>query len=881
MSKLTPSRRRAVDRLLIHYLELPEDEQDDFLNRCRQRWPRLRHWLDRLVEGGHTVTLLDDSVRRLAGDSVERIEINAGNLNQGDRLGPWEVIAEVGRGGMGRVYLGQRADGAFEMDVAIKQIGQRRRGLADLLRRESRLLARLDHPSVTRLVDAGLDDQAGPFLVMEWVDGADLSDWLTQANPDLETRLELFEQVAEAIAHAHQRLIVHGDIKPNNIRIRDDGSVKLMDFGVARLLASGERDEAQVRALTPAFAAPEQHAGEEITPASDTWSLGALLSWLLSGSAPAQGKAKMVPEKLPAGTPRPLELTAIVDQACADMPDQRYGSVRELLDDLKRYRQNEPIRAMPLGMPGRLWKFAGRNRLAVFSALGVATVLISAAILSTFLALQAGQERHRAEQSAETAQTVMEVQRDLLAGMEPNQLADGLLTGLRSRIRQGPDSERRMEVFNLIADEADATTIMREILVDQVIEPAANEMMARLDDNPLDMAALQDSLGHVYMRWGLYDEAVELFQLASDQYRQLLPDDAPEYYEATRQLFVALARSGDMPHSRELATQLLEEARKNLGPEHLATLDVEDAYAGLLLMLGQFQTGISLLESLADRRMELQGKDHPDALRSMHNQATGLLMSGQFETARQILEPVIEGRKRALGPAHPETLTSRGNLAGALVNLGELDEGLAMLEQVADIEAETFGRNHPTYLLRLSNIALVLRRLERLDEALEIENELVVTHKDVLGETNLETLRVRLNRATTLRELGDVEAAYKEFGKVAGLREEILGSDNPVALNSRIHEAHALWLMGQAEQAVEDFQALAERLDTSAGPLHEHSVTTQIFLARALDDLGQRDDAIAGLSQRLKIMDEQGVPEDDPDRVEMLTLIDELDNSAP
>ena len=267
----------------MEFLELPDDDQPDFLEQCRQRYPRLSRWLDEMTDGGHTVTLLDDSVRNLADSAVQSSSITVKALAPDTRLGPWVVREAVGQGGMGMVYRGERADGAFEMDVAIKLIGKRRRGMAELLQRESRLLARLDHPSVTRLVDAGLDERAGPFLVMEWVEGTDLAQWLQENDPPLSRRLDLFCQLAEATAHAHQRLIVHGDIKPGNVRIREDGMVKLMDFGVARLLEAEDDGDVDLRALTPAFAAPEQLEGESVTTRSDVWSLGALLCWLWIG----------------------------------------------------------------------------------------------------------------------------------------------------------------------------------------------------------------------------------------------------------------------------------------------------------------------------------------------------------------------------------------------------------------------------------------------------------------------------------------------------------------------------------------------------------------------------------------------------------------------
>ncbi len=388
LETLSPMRQRAVDQLLIEYLELPEQAQAAWLRQTVQRLPRLGRWLDRLVAESNTVTFLDDSVRRLAGESVDRLEINIRRLAPGDRLGPWEVIAEVGQGGMGRVYRGRRADGAFDMEVAIKQIGRRRRGLAELLQRECRLLARLDHPSVTRLVDAGLDDQAGPFLVMEWVAGENLTDWIKREDTDQETRLKLFQHIAEAVAHAHQRLIVHGDIKPDNIRIRDDGVVKLMDFGVARLLESGQLDQPGPRALTPAFAAPEQRAGEEITPASDIWSLGALLQWLLYGPQRShEGRAGL----------RARELAAIADKACEDEPERRYSSVDALLTDLNRFRTALPVEALAGGRLYRARRFIRRHGLATTLSAMVVLALSAGAVVSLWQAQFARAEADRAE----------------------------------------------------------------------------------------------------------------------------------------------------------------------------------------------------------------------------------------------------------------------------------------------------------------------------------------------------------------------------------------------------------------------------------------------------------------------------------------------------
>lgn len=436
---LTPVRRRAVDRLLVEYLELPEQEQNNWLVNIRQRLPRLSHWLKQLIDDSQTVTLLDESVRNLAGVSIDRMAINAEHLTPGDQLGPWEVIEEIGQGGMGRVYRGKRADGAFEMEVAIKQIGQRRRGLAELLRRECRLLAMLDHPAITRLVDAGLDDRAGPFLVMEWIDGHDLSDWLDTSRPDPSFRLDLFERVLEAVDHAHRRLIVHGDIKPGNVRIATSGAVKLMDFGIAHLQEPGGRDDAQLRALTPSFAAPEQLAGQPTSVQSDIYSLGILLYWLLNGELPEIGEVT-TGQKLDqwAGTRR-REMIAILERACHTDPEQRYASAMALLEDIRHLRTGRPVSALPASRSYRLRCLIGRNRLAS----GLAALLIFSLVAGLAgLIWQTEQTRQAAEKAiseGQRAEAVRDFLVEMLSEADPH-LTPGEPPTIRDVLRRSGDS---------------------------------------------------------------------------------------------------------------------------------------------------------------------------------------------------------------------------------------------------------------------------------------------------------------------------------------------------------------------------------------------------------------------------------------------------------
>ena len=405
---LSAMRRRALDRLLVDYLERPASEQAGWLAATRQRLPRLSAWLDQLIEDSHTVTLLSDSLDRLAAQSVAELELDIAPLQAGDRLGPWAVTDEVGHGGMGRVYRGRRVDGAFEMDVAIKQIGQRRRGLADLLQRECRLLARLDHPTITRVVDAGLDERCGPFLIMEWVDGQDLDEWLVDSRASLPERLAVFDQVLEAVEHAHQRLIVHGDIKPGNLRVTPAGQIKLLDFGIARLTDSDERNPDRVRALTPAFAAPELYRGEPASVRSDIYALGRLLGDLVAAPLEA-GKGCR-------------ELEAIRQRACHDSPDARYASVTALREDLQRLASDRPVSALPQTAGYRLRCLLRRNRLA--SGL-VALLCLSLVGGLASLLWQTNQTRLAAERAiseGQRAEAVRDFLVEMLAQADPRQM---------------------------------------------------------------------------------------------------------------------------------------------------------------------------------------------------------------------------------------------------------------------------------------------------------------------------------------------------------------------------------------------------------------------------------------------------------------------------
>ena len=241
ISRLTRLRRRVLDGLFDQFLDLDGAERARRLEQMSLRHPRLTAWLSRLLEAADSESeLFETSLARSSRKTLDRLELETDQLQSGARLGPWQIDAMAGHGGMGVVYRGHRADGRFERQVAIKLMRGRHRDFAERLAQETRLLARLDHPSVARILDGGQTGDGRYYMVMDWVGGQNLDQALKRDGAAPMQLLDVFEQVCEAVAHAHQRLVVHGDIKPANIRIEADGRAVLLDFGIARIRSHRE-----------------------------------------------------------------------------------------------------------------------------------------------------------------------------------------------------------------------------------------------------------------------------------------------------------------------------------------------------------------------------------------------------------------------------------------------------------------------------------------------------------------------------------------------------------------------------------------------------------------------------------------------------------------
>jgi serine/threonine-protein kinase len=515
----------------------------------------------------------------------------------GQRLGAYTLERPLGQGGMGTVWLARRSDGRYESTVAVKLLNLALFDAvgAERFRREGTVLARLSHPNIARLLDAGVNAAGQPFLVLEHVEGERIDHYADTHRLPPETRVRLFLDVLAAVAHAHANLIVHRDLKPSNILVAPDGTVKLLDFGIAKLLEGGPGAEASTLtdvgggALTPEYAAPEQVAGGTVTTATDVYALGVLLYMLLAGRHPTGEGSRTAAEHLKGILENePLRLSAavtgaenratsldrlrrlnagdldnIVAKALKKRPEERYATIGAFAEDLRRHLNHQPVSARPDSWGYRAAKFARRNRLAVALGILAALALVGAV----------ARERHlRALAEAETR-------------------------------KAGAVEEFLLGVFAAADPFAPPRSRRGDITARASLDSGAERVDTAIMGQPELRADLRAAVGRVYATLGSYDKAAAQLRQALEERRALYGPRHPEVAEVMDALGQALAKQGHFTEAESLLRAAVSQRRQLQGSQSQATAQSLDHLAELLRERGDFAGAEPLVrEALAIRR---------------------------------------------------------------------------------------------------------------------------------------------------------------------------------------------------------------------------------------------------------------------------------------
>jgi tetratricopeptide (TPR) repeat protein len=641
----------------------------------------------------------------------------------GREIGRWRILEHLGSGGMGEVYRAERADGAFEQQAALKLISGHvlSPDLRRRFHRERQILARLEHPNIARLVDGGVTDDGRQYLAMEYVQGRSLIDYCAANDLDLDERLRLFGEVCDVVAHAHGQLVIHRDLKPDNIFVTDDGTVKLLDFGIAAVLDDdGARTDVtltQHQRYTPQYASPEQVQGAPITTASDVYSLGLILYELLVGRRPyevagasADANARMICATMPPPPSRALgevhmrrrlrgDLDTIVMTALRKEPERRYRSVEALAEDLRRYRQSRPIAARPDCWSYRATKFVRRNRLPVAASLILLAVLGAATIVTAIQANVANRQREQAVIALDTSDAVQRFLLSILTAAQPHEAG-------------------------------------QEATVRDALDRAADRVEQELGGRPAVEARVREAIGSTYRTLGALEAADEQLAQASALAPEAFGVDHPETASITHELGMLRRDQGRFQEAAALLRQAVTVRARTLGAEHADTTESRSVLAQILGQLERFDEAITQLEAVVEVRERTQGLGHPDTLLAKNDLAEALLRVGRVDESLALNKSVYEAQVAALGADHIDTLISSNDVGQALLRADRVAEALPWFERaVAGLSSQVPPGSIDIVVPRI-NLARALAGVDRLDEAIAIELETLPEAEAALGSGN-------------------------------------------------------------------------------------------------------------------------------------------------
>jgi serine/threonine protein kinase/Tfp pilus assembly protein PilF len=755
----------------------------------------------------------------------------------GDRtIGPYRIIRSLGCGGMGEVFLAERDDAQFQQQVAIKLVrhGVLSRQMRGRLKLERQILATLDHPNIARLFDGGTTADGTPYIVMEYIDGEPIDDYCNRRELPIEERLRLFQKVCSAVHRAHQNLIVHRDLKPSNILVTADGTPKLLDFGIAKILDDRQLmhtmavTQADYRLLTPDHASPEQIRGEPVTTSSDIYVLGVLLYELLCGfrAHPLHGNRladleRAITETTPltpsaaiaaaqescvadveaiaserstraARLRRQLsgDLDNIVLMALRKEPQRRYSSAEQLAADIDRYLRGMPVIARADAWTYRAQKFVQRHAAVLGMASLLVVLLVGFTVTTAQQARRIAHERDTANAEREHAQAERE-------------RAEAISTFLIDSFRKADPSNSRGE----------------EITAREILDNGARRVSNELGAQPALQATLLDTIGSVYLSLSLHADAQPLIERGLSIRRSLFGERSLDVAGSLYNLNRVYQQKGDLSQAEKLAQESLDITRSVTSDDSLET-------ATSLCRLGSIRQS-----------------------------------QWQLDAARGLFADCLRIRIRHLGPNHELVSVPLDNLARIAQVQGNFAEAEKLYRRALLIDEQTHGENHPWYIRHVTNLATALHEEGDLKQAGPLYREALSLSRRVNGDTHFDTLDIMANYGRYQADSGQFDDARKTFEEVLRLNRKYRGPEQEQvgytleALGALAQKQHHL---PQAERYFREALGIY-RKTLPAG--HAYTAAAATKLGRVLVDEGNPAAAESILSDAVAAW---SLPQNDP-----------------
>jgi serine/threonine protein kinase/tetratricopeptide (TPR) repeat protein len=750
----------------------------------------------------------------------------------GTTIGPYKLLEQIGEGGFGIVFMAEQ-QGPIRRMVALKILkpGMDTRQVIARFEAERQALTLMEHPNIARVLDAGTTDTGRPYFVMELVKGVPITEFCDRNQLAPQARLKLFIDVCHAIRHAHQKGIIHRDIKPTNVLVTlHDGEpvVKVIDFGVAKAMAQKLTDRTLFTGYgqmigTPAYMSPEQAemSGLDIDTRSDVYALGVLLYELLTGTTPLEDKRlreagyaelpRLIREEEP---PRPstrlsllgdtatvlagkrgLDVKRLVQLLAGDLDwvvmkalekdrNRRYDTPGSFAEDIGRYLRREPILARPPSTAYKLRKFAQRNRAAVLTGSAVAVALLVGAAVATWQAVVAT----RAQRDAVAAAAAEKEAKETEQAREAETKA--VLEFMEKRI------------FAAARPAGQGGGLGRDVTLGQAVRAALPFVERSFTDQPLIEARLRMTLGHSFWHLGEVQDAADQYRIARALYTNHLGPDHPDTLRSMHHLARTFAALGQFTDAFRLREETLALQKAKLGPDHPDTLRTMNGLACSYADLGRRADALKLREETLTLTRAKLGPDHPDTLRCMYNLSISYAVLGRRSEALKLRQEALAARKATLGPDHPDTLRSMNGLACSYAGFGRHADAVTLYEETLALQKAVLGPDHPDTFQTMYNLAISYAALGRHADALKLREETLALHKARLGPGHPRTLMSMNHVAWSYAALGRHADALKLYEETVALQKARLGPDHPDTLWSLWGVAHSLVSLDRGAEAL-------------------------------------------------------------------------------
>jgi len=781
---------------------------------------------------------LAPTLSTVAGDTAEQV------------VGPYHLVRRLGEGGMGEVWLAEQKE-PVRRRVALKLIKRGMNTREALVRFDSerQALALMDHPNIARVFDAGATLDGAPYFVMEYVSGIPITHYCDQHRLSTRERLEAFAQVCEGVQHAHQKAIIHRDLKPSNILVGEVDSrlvAKIIDFGVAKALSqklTAETMWTRAGALvgTPEYMSPEQasSSGEDIDTRSDVYSLGIIFYELLAGTPPLEIRQLTLEEflrklreeeparpstKISTGDPatstdvarkrqtdpqmlaRQLrgELDSIALKALEKERSRRYASAADLVADVRRFLNNEPVLAVPPSLIYRARKFSRRHRAALATACAFALVLIAASVVSVRQSIRANRE-------AAASQRVVDFMTKMFKIADPSEARGNSVTA-------------------------------REIL-----DNASKNIDTGLANDPQLQGRMMSVMGIVYETLGLFKEGEPLLRHAVEVRQRTLGVRNKDTLQSMYDLSVLLGTEGKISEAEKLCRDALDGRKAVLGNENPETLRTKEWLGWLLFLQGKFPDAEKLYREVIDVAEPKLGHDAELTKTGMNRLGIDFIEEGKYPDAEKILRDVLATDKRLLGSNDKDTLGAMVNLASVLEKENNLPEAEQLERTAYQAFLQGWGPEHPRTTMTMEDLATTLHHERRYAEAEKLLREALAVERKRWGSENPSTLLTAGNLADLLTDEGKYPEAESLLRQTLEAKRKIMGPEHPSTLVALDELGKVLQKERRYPEAEKTYRDALDGRSRVLGAGHPDTAATAYGLACVLALQGKRDEAFTNL----------------------------------